>query len=303
MEFPGFARRDIDTDSARIHTLIGGDGPPLLLLHGFPQSHLMWRSVAPALADHFTVVCTDLRGYGESSRPASDRSHAPYSKRTMARDQVQVMEALGFQRFLLAGHDRGGRVGHRLALDHPDRVERMAILDIVPTHQVYMAAERVMATTYYHWFFLIQPEPLPERLIEGSAEYYLRETFARWLVRADAIGPDIMQAYVEQFLRPGTIHAMCEDYRAGASIDLEHDEADLGSKLRCPLLVLWGSDGFVGRHYDVLESWRARAENVTGRAIDAAGHLLVEEQPEAVLAQLRAFFSDGDSTPSSRSCS
>jgi haloacetate dehalogenase len=290
MELSQFTRHQIDTDGARIHALVAGEGPPLLLLHGFPQSSLMWRDVAPALAKRFTVVCADLRGYGESSRPASDASHAAYSKRAMARDQAQVMEALGFQRFHLAGHDRGGRVAHRLGLDYPDRVERLAVLDIVPTHQVYTSADRVMATAYYHWFFLIQPAPLPERLIEAAAEFYLREKLARWLVRPEAIAPDVMQTYVEQFLRPGTIHAMCEDYRAGASIDLQHDEADLDRKLRCPLLVLWGSQGFVGRYYDVLSSWRARAENVSGTAIDDAGHLLVEEQPAAVTEQLLRFF-------------
>jgi haloacetate dehalogenase len=290
MHFQGFERRWIDTSGARIHTLIGGDGPPLLLLHGFPQSHLMWRAVAPRLAERFTIVCTDLRGYGESSRPPSDSTHAAYGKRAMAQDQVEVMEALGYRRFRLAGHDRGGRVGHRMALDHPTRVERLAVLDIVPTQQVYACTDRTLATAYYHWFFLIQPEPLPERLIEGARDFYVSETLSRWLVRPDAIEEGVMHAYRDQFARPGSVHAVCEDYRAGASIDLQHDEQDGDRRIACPLLVLWGARGFVGRHYEPLAAWRARADQVSGQGISDAGHLLVEEQPDAVTAQLLDFF-------------
>lgn len=279
----------IRTSGTEIAAWIGGDGPPLLLLHGYPQTHVMWHPIADALAERFTVVCPDLRGYGHSGKPASDGSHAAYSKRAMARDQAEVMSALGFERFAVAGHDRGGRVAHRLALDHPERLTRLALLDIVPTRDVFRLAGKQTATTYYHWFFLIQPDGLPEHLIGLDPEYYLTESLKRWSRIPDAFDPAAIAEYVRCFSDPATIHATCEDYRAAASIDLEHDEADLDRRVQCPTLALWGGRGFVGQNYDVLALWRERAVDVRGYALDC-GHFVVEEAPQATLAALEEFF-------------
>jgi haloacetate dehalogenase len=288
--FPGFTRCRLDTGEAQINLVHGGDGPPLLLLHGYPQTHLMWRKIAPQLAEHFTVVCPDLRGYGDSSAPPSDPEHAAYSKRAMAADQVRVMQSLGFDEFHLAGHDRGGRVAHRLALDHPERVTKLAVLDIAPTRHMYLSADREMATAYYHWFFLIQPAPLPERMIGADPEFFLRTLFSRWSSVPGAIDEVSFAEYLRCFSRPETLHATCEDYRAAAGIDLAHDAADLATKLSCPLLVLWAAQGFVGRKYDVLATWRERAQEVSGQAIPDCGHLFPEEQPQAVTEALTSFF-------------
>jgi haloacetate dehalogenase len=287
--FEGFEVRDIATRETSIHARIGGSGPPLLLLHGYPQTHVMWHQVAPALAERCTVVCPDLRGYGDSGKPASDPEHAVYSKRATARDMVEVMAALGFARFLVAGHDRGGRVAHRLALDHPERVERMAVLDIVPTRTVFRATDQAIATGYYHWFFLIQPYGLPERLIGADPIYYLRRKLGAWAA-LDNFAPEALAEYERCFSDPATIHASCEDYRAAASIDLAHDEADLDHRIRCPLLVLWGGRGLMERHFDVLATWREKAAGpLTGRALDC-GHFLAEERPEDTASELLAFF-------------
>ena len=288
--FEGFESRAIDTSGTTIFARIGGSGPPLLLLHGFPQSHVMWHRVAPALAERFTVVCADLRGYGDSAKPPSDPDHAAYSKRACARDMVEAMGALGFERFGLAGHDRGGRVAHRLALDHPERLERLAVLDIVPTRTVFRATNQAIATAYYHWFFLIQPYDLPERLIGHDPAYYLRRTLGGW--GSDglaAFAPEALAEYERCFKDPAAIHAMCEDYRAAATVDLAHDEADLERKVACPLLVLWGERGLMQRHFDVVEAWRERAEDVTGRML-GCGHFLAEERPEETARELLAFF-------------
>jgi haloacetate dehalogenase len=287
--FEGFEVRDIATRETSIHARIGGSGPPLLLLHGYPQTHVMWHQVAPALAERCTVVCPDLRGYGDSGKPASDPEHAVYSKRATAREMVEVMAALGFARFLVAGHDRGGRVAHRLALDHPERVERMAVLDIVPTRTVFRATDQAIATGYYHWFFLIQPYGLPERLIGADPIYYLRRKLGAWAA-LDNFAPEALAEYERCFSDPATIHASCEDYRAAASIDLAHDEADLDHRIRCPLLVLWGGRGLMERHFDVLATWREKAAGpLTGRALDC-GHFLAEERPEDTASELLAFF-------------
>jgi haloacetate dehalogenase len=287
--FEGFEVRDIATRETSIHARIGGSGPPLLLLHGYPQTHVMWHQVAPALAERCTVVCPDLRGYGDSGKPASDPEHAVYSKRATARDMVEVMAALGFARFLVAGHDRGGRVAHRLALDHPERVERMAVLDIVPTRTVFRATDQAIATGYYPWFFLIQPYGLPERLIGADPIYYLRRKLGAWAA-LDNFAPEALAEYERCFSDPATIHASCEDYRAAASIDLAHDEADLDHRIRCPLLVLWGGRGLMERHFDVLATWREKAAGpLTGRALDC-GHFLAEERPEDTASELLAFF-------------
>ncbi|MGQ0466407.1 MAG: alpha/beta fold hydrolase [Sporichthyaceae bacterium] len=287
-----FTHRHISCGEVEIATWTGGSGPPVLLLHGFPQTHAMWLRVAERLAADYTVVLTDLRGYGSSSKPRGSDSHVEYSKRAMAADQVAVMDALGFDRFAVVGHDRGGRVGHRLALDHRDRVERLAVLDIVPTLEVFRTTDEALARVYYHWFFLAQPAPMPETLIGGDPEYYLRFCLDAWTADPDCYEPDAMADYVRAWSDPATVHAACEDYRAGASIDLEHDEADLDAPLECPVLVLWGAKGFVGKRYDPLASWRARARDVRGFAVDSA-HFLPEEVPGETYERLRDFLAGG----------
>ncbi len=287
--FDGFERHKLQTSGAEINLVRGGKGPPLLLLHGYPQCHVMWHKIAPALAEEFTVIAADLRGYGDSSKPESDPEHLAYSKRATARDQVEMMEALGFEEFHVAGHDRGGRVAHRMALDHPGRVGKLAVLDIAPTYTVFRETDKAMATAYYHWFFLIQPFDFPERLIGHDPEYFLRRTMGRWGRDETAFSPEAMAEYIRCFSDPATIHASCEDYRAAASIDLVHDEADMATKLTCPMLVLWGERGFVGKRYDVLETWRERASDVRGQAIDC-GHFLAEEAPDETRAPLADFF-------------
>ena len=269
-----------------------GEGEPLLLLHGYPQTHAMWHAIAPALAERFTVVCPDLRGYGDSGKPPSDAAHATYAKRKSAMDMVEVMAALGFGRFMAAGHDRGGRVVHRMCLDHPERVTRAAVLDIVPTRTLFRATDQAIATGYYHWFFLIQPEPLPERLIGADPSFYLRENLARWSGSRDMrwVVPEALAEYERCFSDPATIHATCEDYRAAATVDLAHDEADLDRKIACPLLVLWGEQGLMHRHFDVLATWREKASGpVEGTALPC-GHFLAEERPAETLEHLLRFF-------------
>ncbi|WP_322487223.1 alpha/beta hydrolase [Chloroflexus sp.] len=270
---------------------IGGSGPPLLLLHGYPQTHAMWHAIAPALAASFTVVAADLRGYGDSDKPADDAEHATYSKRVMAADMVRLMELLGFTRFAVAGHDRGARLTHRLCLDHPDRVTRAAVLDIAPTHHMYLTADRAFATAYYHWFFLIQPAPLPERLIGADPEFWVRSKLAHWGRTPTTFTEQAIAEYARCFRDPTAIAASCADYRAAASIDLVHDDEDFraGRKVLCPLLVLWGSDGFVGKRYDVLQVWREYAVNVQGHSVPG-GHFLPEEAPAETLAALQQFF-------------
>lgn len=277
--FPGFKAEKIQTSGAAIQTVRGGQGPPLLLLHGHPQSHFEWHKVAPELAKEFTVVAADLRGYGDSSKPPDGVNHAGYSKRAMAQDQVEVMRHFGFERFAVVGHDRGGRVAHRMMLDHADRITRGAVIDIVPTYKVYHSVTKEFATAYYHWFFLIQPAPFPETVIGRSLESFVRQGSST---------PEAYAEYMRAFRDPGTIHAACEDYRAGASIDLEHDEADMNRKIACPLLVLWAEKGAMHRLFDVLGTWRERASDVRGKPLPG-GHFLPEELPDQTLAELRAF--------------
>lgn len=289
--FPGFRSARIEGAGATIACAIGGSGPPLLMLHGFPQTHAMWHRVAPALAARYTVVCADLRGYGDSSKPPTDAKHAPYSKRAMAADMVAVMRSLGFARFRLVGHDRGGRVSHRLALDHPEAVERVAVLDIAPTLAMYEKADRAFATAYYHWFFLIQPFDLPERMIGADPAKYLLTKIGGWgSAGTSFFDPRALAEYQRCYADPATIHATCEDYRASASIDLELDAADraAGWRVRCPLLALWGERGVVHRLFDPLAEWRAVADDVTGAALPC-GHYLAEEAPAATLARLGPF--------------
>jgi len=287
--FPGFSTHRIQTTGAEIRCVVGGDGPPLLLLHGYPQTHAMWHKVAPALAHRFTVVCADLRGYGDSGKPDSDATHAAYSKRAMAADMVELMRDLGHARFRLAGHDRGGRVSHRLCLDHPDAVERVAVLDISPTRTMFAKTDQAFATAYYHWFFLIQPHSLPEKMIGADPVGYLRHKLGSWGTGTAHFDPRALAEYERCYREPATIHATCEDYRAAASIDLAHDAADADKRVECPLLVLWGEKGVVNRLFDPVDDWRAVARDVRGRALPC-GHYLAEEQPEATREELERFF-------------
>lgn len=289
MAFEGFERKEIAVDETTINLVMKGTGPPVLLLHGFPQTHLMWRSIAPRLAEEFTVVATDLRGYGDSGKPDSDPEHAVYSKRATGRDQVQVMRALGFKRFMVAGHDRGGRVAHRMTLDHPEAVAKLAVLDIAPTHKVFETVDQNVATGYFHWFFLIQPYDLPERMIGNDPELFLRAMLGRWSADPKHFPPEAVAEYIRCYSDPRTIHASCEDYRAAATIDLRHDEADMDRKIECPLLALWGANGLVAREYDVLSVWRERARDVRGEALPC-GHFLPEEAPDETYRALREFF-------------
>ena len=283
----GFEPLTVETGGAVIHAVRRGEGPPLLLLHGYPQTLAMWHRVAPRLAGTFTVVAADLRGYGKSSKPEGGPDHAGYSKRAMARDQVELMRHLGFDAFFVAGHDRGGRVGHRMALDHPGRVRKLAVLDIVPTRTMFAQVNQYLATVYWHWYFLIQPFDLPERMIGADPEFFLRNFFSR--LGSGALAPEAVAEYVRAFRDPAVIHASCEDYRAAASIDLEHDSADSSSKVTCPLLALWGAKGRIAQMFDVLAAWRERATDVSGRGLDC-GHYLPEEAPDETLRELLRFF-------------
>ena len=291
--FPDFVQRRIATSGAEINLVTGGSGPPLLLLHGYPQTHLMWRKLAPRLAREFTVVIPDLRGYGDSAKPLAGSDNANYSKRALAQDQVETMTALGFERFAVAGHDRGARVAHRLARDHAERVERLALLDIVPTLYRFETIDQKAATSSWHWFFLIQPGGLPERLIGSEAEFFLRHQLAPLLRDPAKLEPEVFADYLRCFRNPETIRATCAEYRAGASIDLEHDRADRGRKLTMPLLMLWGSRSSQGSGYDVLGVWRDHAEDVRGQAIDS-GHFIPEEAPDEAYRALREFFAGAE---------
>lgn len=279
---------DVETSGARIHVTRQGSGPPVLLLHGYPQTHRMWHRVAPALVDRFEVVAPDLRGYGDSSRPPGGADHSGYSKRAMAADMVEVMTALGHERFAVVGHDRGGRVGHRMAKDHPERVRRLCVIDIAPTLHMFDHTDQAFATGYYHWFFLVQGDGLPEHLIGADPGWYLREKLRRWAAPGAVFDEGAVAEYVRCFSDPEVVHATCEDYRAAAGIDLEHDRADRDRLVTCPLLVLWGEAGFVHRTYDVLEVWRGYATDVRGHAVPG-GHFPPEESPDSVVAALTTF--------------
>jgi haloacetate dehalogenase len=291
----GFEPVDIVVSGVRIHGVRGGEGPPVLLLHGFPQSHVMWHRIACELAREYTVVATDLRGYGDSDRPEAGPDHAGYAFRAMAADQVALMEALGFPRFAVVGHDRGARVTHRMALDHPDRVERLALLDILPTAYVFEHVDRRVATVNYHWFFLSQPADLPERLIGGDPLYFLHRLLGSWGSGLDAHEPEALREYERVFADPAARRAMIEDYRAAASIDLEHDAASAaaGQRIAAPCLVLWGERGVVaGNPTGPLEVWRSLAADpasMIGGVIAGAGHFLAEENHADTLAALQAF--------------
>jgi haloacetate dehalogenase len=285
----GFSRVEVAVNGTTISAERGGSGPPLLVLHGYPQTHVMWHRVAPVLAERFSVVCPDLRGYGDSAKPRSDERHEPYSKRVMGLDQLELMHAFGFERFALAGHDRGGRVARRLALDHPDAVSRLAILDIVPTETIYNTLDQEQATSVWRYFFLVQPPELPERLIAADPGFYLDWTLRKWCGTPGSLDETAVSEYRRCF-DAATIHASCEDYRAGATIDLVHDRADK-ARIRCPALVLWSARG-IGSSYDVLSIWREQADDVRGRALDC-GHFLAEERPEETTAELMGFLEEG----------
>jgi len=290
--FPGFASHMVSTSGATIRTLTGGSGPPLLLLHGHPQTHVCWHKIAGRLAEHFSVVLTDLRGYGDSSKPDGGERSVAYAPRAMARDQLEVMQSFGHERFGVAGHDRGGRVAHRMALDFPAAIERLAVLDIAPTLTMYRQTNCEFATRYVWWFFQIQAYPIPEHLIGMDPEFYLSEHVGRQNKTPGAISDAAMAEYLRCYCASATIHALCEDYRAAAGIGLELDAADDAAqrKIVAPLLALWGAKGVVGQLYDVLATWREKAGEVSGGAFDC-GHLLPEEAPEQTLAALLTFFS------------
>jgi haloacetate dehalogenase len=284
--FDGFELTFVDTGEATIRVRHGGSGSPLLLLHGHPQTHVMWHLVAPRLAREFTVVAMDLRGYGESSKPPTTEDHEPYSKRAMARDAVAVMRHFGFDRFDVAGHDRGGRVTYRLALDHPERVRRLATLDIIPTGEHFRRTDMAFALGYWHWFFLAQPYPFPENVIGANPDAF----FSGRPNRANVHTPEALDDYLRCYRNPQTIHAACEDYRAAATYDFALDEADRGTRrIAAPMLALWAARGALPAWYDVLGVWRDWADDVRGHAIDS-GHFIPEEAPDATYAALREFF-------------
>ena len=289
--FEGFIAVDIEGPAGLLHTLRGGCGEPLLLMHGHPQTHAMWHRVAPLLAEHFTVVLMDLRGYGDSARVTSDAQHSPYSKRAMALDAMAVMAHWGFDHFKVLAHDRGGRVAHRLAADHPSAVDRLMLLDIAPTLAMYAGTTEAFATAYWHWFFLIQPQPLPEALLSSDPVLYLHSVMGRRHAGLAAFAPEALAEYERCAQIPGTAHAICEDYRASATIDLVHDRVDVEAlrKLHQPLKVLWGEHGAVGKCFDVPTLWRERADDVSGCSLPC-GHYIAEEAPELLMRHALSFF-------------
>ena len=293
--FETFDTLEVDTGDTTIFVRRAGSGPPLLLLHGFPETHLMWGDVAPRLARQFSIVCADLRGYGRSGCPPSDDDHAPYAKRAMARDMAVVMEQLGHTRFAVAGHDRGGRVAYRLALDHPERVTRLAVLDILPTTVVWARADARFALGYWPWLLLAQPAPLPEDLIAGAPDAVVDHALGGWGSKSSAFPPDVRHAYVEALRDRDRVHAICEEYRAAATLDRAHDDADRanGRRIRCPMLLLWSESGPLGTWYadagGPLALWREWADDVRGRGV-SGGHFFPEELPGETAAELSTFF-------------
>ena len=291
----GFQSEIVDTGETTIFLRRLGTGRPILLLHGFPETHLMWRDVAPRLAGRFEVVCADLRGYGRSGCPPTTPDHAPYAKRAMARDMVAVMERLGHARFMVAGHDRGARVAYRMALDHPERIDRVAVLDVLPTATVWARADARLALNYWPWSLLAQPEPLPERLVGAAPDAVVDDALGGWGSPVAAFAAEVRTAYVEALRDPAHVHAICEEYRAGGSLDRTHDEEDraAGRRIVCPLLALWGGRGPLSTWYvdagGPLTLWREWARDVRGHALDA-GHFFPEEIPADTADLLARFF-------------
>jgi haloacetate dehalogenase len=289
--FGGFARKRIDCGEATINCVVAGNGPPVLLLHGFPQNLAEWARVAPLLAEKFTVVCADLRGYGDSSKPKCAADRANYSFRTMAADQVALMKALGFERFHLVGHDRGGRTGHRLALDRPDAVLSLAVLDIVPTYAMFMDTNRHVAGAYWHWYFLSLPEPFPERLIGHDADYFYETCIAGWGAMGIAnFDPEMLADYRRCWRDPAMIHGSCSDYRAAATIDLEHDAADIDKKVQCPTLAFWGAAGLMNKYFNLAAEWKKRCADVRPASLPG-GHFFVDQFPAETAKILAEFIS------------
>ena len=286
--FKNFKQDIIEVNGVNINYKIGGKGEPLLLLHGYPQSHVLWRKIAPLFAENYTVICSDLRGYGDSDKPQSDKTHLAYSKKTMGLDQNELMKKLGFNEYFLVGHDRGGRVAHRMAIDFKENIKKVSVLDIVPTSHVFKNTNAILAKRYYHWFFLIQSYPLPETMIGNDPEYYMRSKLQMWGANNEYLTEEIIQEYLRCFTTE-TIQASCEDYRAGASIDLVHHEEDFDKKISCPLQVLWGSKAFVEELYDPIKVWKEWALNVEGQSIDC-GHFLPEESPIETYNAIINFF-------------
>lgn len=287
--FPGFETIDKTIHGHNMHAVVGGAGPPLLLLHGYPQTHVMWHLVAPQLAERFTVVAADLTGYGQSGKPATDANHTPYSKRAMGNDMLGLMKELGFDTFKVVGHDRGGRVAHRMAVDHSQHVEKLVIIDIAPTREMYANTTDAFARAYWHWFYLIQPAPFPENMILADTDAYLLHK----MVESPSINvftDAALQTYLKAFRLPETVHASCEDYRAAATIDIEHDNQDdvHSRQVNCPMLVLWGQDGVIESCFDALALWRKRAKHVEGKSLPG-GHYLAEQNPQLVLDELFPF--------------
>lgn len=287
--FEGFERRFIDTSEITINLVIGGEGPPLLLLHGCPETHIMWRKIAPSLAEQFTVVAPDLRGYGDSSSPRGEPDHSNYSFRVMAQDMVEVMSLLGHKHFMAAGHDRGARVLHRMALDSPERLDRVALLDILPTVTMYDQIDKEFALSYWIWSFLTQPADMPERMISSQIDAYMENELGH-LRQSGVIEPQAWNHYRQALATPEKVHGVCEDYRAAASIDLDHDRMDLNRSIACPVLVLWGKKNPVWDRFDMIGVWQERADNVAGCPL-SCGHYLPEEAPDETLKYLQNFFS------------
>jgi haloacetate dehalogenase len=286
--FKNFKQDVIEVNGVNINYKIGGKGEPLLLLHGYPQSHVLWRKIAPLFAENYTVICSDLRGYGDSDKPQSDKKHLTYSKKTMGLDQNELMKKLGFKEYFLVGHDRGGRVAHRMAIDFKENIKKISVLDIVPTSHVFKNTNAILAKRYYHWFFLIQSYPLPETMIGNDPEYYIRSKLQMWGANNEYLTEEIIQEYLRCFTTE-TIQASCEDYRAGASIDLVHHEEDFDKKISCPLQVLWGSKATLEELYDPIKVWKEWALNVEGQSIDC-GHFLPEESPVETYNAIINFF-------------
>ena len=289
--FERFENLQIEANGTTINLVKGGTGPPVLMLHGYPQTHAMWNKIAPRLAEAFTVVCPDLRGYGDSAKVEGDPEHINYSKRVMAQDQVDVMKSLGFDQFYLVGHDRGGRVSHRLTKDYPNSVLKLVTLDIIPTRTMFQIVNKDFATNTYHWFFLIQPYDFPERVIGAAPEFYAGRGFNRVSEADSVFTPEALADYLRCFNNPGTIHAVCEDYRAGATIDLVHDDADFDQKVNCPMLAMWSSTGYIGRTQDVLKIWQDYATDVRGQSL-TCGHYIAEEMPDEAYSAIKGFLSD-----------
>jgi len=286
--FDGFKSAKIKSNKININYKIGGKGYPILMLHGYPQTHIMWRKIAPILSQNYTVICSDLRGYGDSDKPSSDVIHRNYSKKEMAKDQAELMELLGFKKYIVVGHDRGARVAHRMGLDYQDKISKMVLMDIVPTNHVFDTANMTLATRYYHWFFLIQKHPFPEKLIGKDPEFYLRSKLSMWGLNEQYMSEDVVTEYLRCFSNPDTIRASCEDYRAGATIDMEDHNNDYDKKIECPLLILWGKKGTVEELYDPIEVWNKWAKNVQGFSLDC-GHFIPEERPEETIDYIKNF--------------